>query len=58
MKTMTKVLAALTGVVGLIGPTVAPVLQHFITAHPAIAAAIAAASTILALFHNPVSPTA
>jgi hypothetical protein len=53
MKTLTKVLASVVAIIGLIGPAIAPALQNLIAAHPAVAAALAAVSTILALFHNP-----
>ncbi len=53
MSNLTKILAAIAAIVGLIGPAVAPALQGLISAHPAVAALIATVSTILALFHNP-----
>ena len=55
MKTVTKVLASITAFVGIIAPAVAPAISHFIAAHPNASAIIAAISTILALFHNPVA---
>lgn len=57
VKTSTKIFATLAAVIGLIGPLVGPYLSMFITTHPQIAAALAAASTVLALFHSP-TPTA
>lgn len=53
MKTLTKVLALITGAVGLIAPAVTPVIGTWISAHPSIAAALGAVATILALFHQP-----
>lgn len=53
MSTLTKILASIVAIVGLIGPAVTPALQGFISGHPVVAAAIAAVSTILALFHQP-----
>jgi hypothetical protein len=55
MKNITKVLAAVIAMVGMIGPAVAPSLQHVISLHPLAASVIAAVSAILALFHNPVA---
>jgi hypothetical protein len=55
MKTVTKVLAALIAVLGMIGPAIAPALQHAISVHPLAASIIAAVTSILALFHNPVA---
>lgn len=58
MKNLTKILAGVTAVVGIVGPLVLPYLTQLISAHPNLAALLATVSTILALFHNPVATPA
>lgn len=53
MKTLTKVLATVTGIVGLIGPAVTPAIGTWISGHPNASAIISAVAVILALFHDP-----
>lgn len=53
MKTVTKVLAGVTVLIGIIAPAVTPVIAAWISTHPTVSAAIATVSTILALFHQP-----
>ena len=53
MKTLTKVLALVTGAIGIVAPAVTPVIATWISAHPNTSAVIAAITTILALFHQP-----
>ena len=53
MKTSTKIYAAFTAVIGIIGPVIAPALIQFVQAHVQGVLGAATVAFVAALFHNP-----